>query len=56
LEVYAEAKSAASQRIGEWAVLKKGPLDDLNQKLHATGLAPIEIAEIEREVFYLMTR
>ena len=56
LEVYAEAKAASGQRISEWAALKKGPLEDLNQKLRAKGLAPIAIAEIEREVHYLMTR
>ena len=56
LEVYAEAKAASGQRIGEWTALKKGPLDTLNQKLRAKGLAPIAIAEIEQEVYYLMTR
>jgi hypothetical protein len=54
--VYAEARAASSQRIQEWAALKKGPIDTLNQELKTKGLAPIAIAEIEREVFYLMTR
>jgi len=56
LQVYAEAKAASTQRISEWAAFKKGPLDTLNQKLRAKGLAPIAIAEIEREVYELMTR
>jgi hypothetical protein len=56
LQVYAEAKVSSAQRIGEWAAFKRGPLDTLNQKLRAKGLAPIAIAEIEREVYYLMTR
>jgi photosystem II stability/assembly factor-like uncharacterized protein len=56
LQVYAEAKSAATQRIGEWAALKKGPLEELNHKLQAKGLSPVAISEIEREVYQLMTR
>ena len=40
----------------EWSALKKGPLADLNRQLKAEGLTPIAIAEIEREVYYLMTR
>jgi hypothetical protein len=56
LHVYAEAKAASAQRTAEWSAFKKGPLDTLNQKLKTKGLAPIAIAEIEREVYYLMTR
>jgi hypothetical protein len=36
--------------------LKKGPLAELNQQLRLQSLAPITIAEIEQEVYYLMTR
>ena len=56
LQVYAEAKTASAQRTGEWSAFKKGPLETLNQKLRAKGLAPVAIAEIERDVYYLMTR
>jgi photosystem II stability/assembly factor-like uncharacterized protein len=56
LAVYAEARAASSQRIQEWAALKKGPIDTLNQELKTKGLEPIAIAEIEQEVYYLMTR
>ena len=56
LEVYAEARAASGQRLNEWTALKKGPIDALNQQLKTQGLAPIAIAEIEREVYYLMTR
>jgi photosystem II stability/assembly factor-like uncharacterized protein len=56
IEVYDEARAALSQRIQEWAALKKGPVDTLNRELKTRGLAPIAIAEIEREIFYLMTR
>lgn len=56
LEVYAEARASSNQRIQDWAALKKGPIDSLNQELKSKGLTPIAIAEIEREVYYLMTR
>jgi photosystem II stability/assembly factor-like uncharacterized protein len=56
LAVYAEAHKASSARVAEWAKIKQGPLVDLNQRLKAQRRAPIAIAEIEREVYYLMTR
>ncbi|MGA9669593.1 MAG: hypothetical protein WBQ94_10310 [Terracidiphilus sp.] len=56
LTVYAEARAASNQRIEDWAALKKSLLDTLNQELKTKGLQPIAIAEIEREVYYLMTR
>jgi photosystem II stability/assembly factor-like uncharacterized protein len=56
LEVYEEARTAAGQRIKEWAALKKGPIEKLNEQLKVQGLEPIAIAEIEREVYFLMTR
>jgi photosystem II stability/assembly factor-like uncharacterized protein len=56
LELYALAHKASSARVREWAALKQGPLDELNRQLKAQSLTPIAIAEIEREVYYLMTR
>jgi len=56
LAVYAEAHKASSARVAEWTRIKQGPLGDLNQRLKAQRRAPIAIAEIEREVYYLMTR
>jgi hypothetical protein len=56
LAVYAEAHKASSARVAEWTKIKQGPLGDLNQRLKAQRRAPIAIAEIEREVYYLMTR
>ena len=56
LAVYAEAHKASSARVAEWTTLKQGPLADLNERLKAQHRAPIAIAEIEREVYYLMTR
>jgi hypothetical protein len=54
--VYGEARTAAAQGIKDWAALKTGPLAALNLKLKTQGLEPIAIAEIEREVYELMTR
>jgi photosystem II stability/assembly factor-like uncharacterized protein len=56
LVVYAEARKASSAQVAEWTKLKQGRLADLNQQLKAQRRAPIAIAEIEREVYYLMTR
>ena len=56
LELYTQAHQASTAQIQQWAALKKGPLAELNQQLKAQSLAPITIAEIEREVYYLMTR
>jgi len=56
LEVYAQAHQDSAARVMEWNALKQGPLADLNRQLKSQGLTPIAIAEIEREVYYLMTR
>ena len=56
LTVYAEARKASQQRIQQWTALKTGPLAALNTQLKAQGHAPIAISQIEREVYYLMTR
>ena len=56
LEVYGQAHTDSAARLQEWSALKQGPLANLNEKLKAQGLTPIAIAEIEREVYYLMTR
>jgi photosystem II stability/assembly factor-like uncharacterized protein len=56
LELYAQAHKSATSRVQEWTALKKGPLTDLNQQLKAQSLTPIAIAQIEQEVYYLMTR
>jgi photosystem II stability/assembly factor-like uncharacterized protein len=56
LAVYDEARKASTARIQEWATLKQGPLADLNQQMKTQSLKPIAIGEIEREVYYLMTR
>jgi hypothetical protein len=56
LAVYEQARAASSERIKQWDALKKGPIEKLNQQLKAQGAAPIAIAEIEREVYTVMTR
>jgi hypothetical protein len=56
LIVYAQAHDASVARRKEWADLKHEALEQLNQQLKAQGAAPIAISEIEREVYYLMTR
>jgi hypothetical protein len=56
LIVYNEARAASARRIKDWADLKAGPLAALNLELKTQGLAPIAIAEIEREVYEFMTR
>jgi photosystem II stability/assembly factor-like uncharacterized protein len=56
LALYAEAHAASQARIQQWAALKRGELEKLNEQLKSQGRAPIAIAAIEREVYYLMTR
>jgi photosystem II stability/assembly factor-like uncharacterized protein len=56
LLLYAEAHRASVDRVQEWTDLKHGALERLNRQLRAQGETPIAIAEIEREVYYLMTR
>jgi photosystem II stability/assembly factor-like uncharacterized protein len=56
LAVFHEAQAASEQRTAQWTAIKKGPLQTFNTQLKAQGLAPIAIAEIEHEVYYLMTR
>jgi hypothetical protein len=56
LVVYAQARQASAARVREWAGLKHDGLEQLNRQLKAEGAAPIAISEIEREVYYLMTR
>jgi len=56
LIVYGEARTASARGTKDWAALKSGKLAALNLKLKTKGLSPIAIAEIEREVYELMTR
>jgi hypothetical protein len=56
LAIYAQAHKDSAARVQEWTTLKRGALERLNRQLKEQGEAPIAVAEIEREVYYLMTR
>jgi hypothetical protein len=56
MAVYEQGNQAMKTRIAEWTQLKAGSLKQLNDQLKQANLAPIAIAEIEREVEYFMSR
>ena len=56
IAVYKESSPRAKTCIAEWNQFKQRQLAQLNQQLGAANLAPIAIADIEREVEFLMSR
>jgi hypothetical protein len=56
IAVYKESSQQAKTCIAEWNQFKQRELAQLNQQLGKANLAPIAIAEIEREVDFLMSR
>jgi hypothetical protein len=56
IAVYEESSQRVKARIVEWTAFKQTRLPQLNQKLREANLAPIAIAEIEKEVEFLMSR
>jgi hypothetical protein len=56
IAVYQESSPQAKTRIAEWTRFKQMRLAQLNQRLRKANLAPIAIAEIEREVEFLISR
>lgn len=54
--VYNESSPQAKTSIAEWKQFKQTQLARLNQQLGKANLAPIAIAEIEREVEHLMSQ
>ena len=56
IAVYQESSQQVKARIAEWARFKQTKLAQLNQQLREAKLAPIVIAEIERQVEFLMSR
>jgi hypothetical protein len=56
LKLYGQAHGGMAFQVHRWKALKEGPVAELNRHLKAQGSQPIAIAEIEREVHYLMTR
>jgi photosystem II stability/assembly factor-like uncharacterized protein len=56
IAVYEESSQQIKVRIAEWARFKQTRLAQLNQQLREANFAPIAIAEIERQVEFLMSR
>ena len=56
IPAYKESSQQAKARIAEWTRFKQTRLAQLNQRLREANFAPIAIAEIEREVEFLMSR
>jgi hypothetical protein len=56
IAVYQESSPQIKTRIAEWARFKQTRLAQLNQQLREAKLAPIAIAEIERQVEFLIAR
>jgi hypothetical protein len=56
IAVYKESSQQAKSRLAEWNQFKQRQLVQLNQQLGKANLAPIAIADIEREVEFLMSR
>ncbi len=56
IAVYKESSPQVKARIADWTRFKQTRLTQLNQQLRQANLAPIAIAEIQREVEFLMSR
>jgi hypothetical protein len=56
IAVYKESSQQVKTCIAKWNQFKQTQLAQLNQQLAKANLAPIEIAEIEREVEFLISR
>jgi photosystem II stability/assembly factor-like uncharacterized protein len=56
IAVYRESSPQVRTRIAEWTRFKQTKLEQLNQQLREADFAPIETAEIERQVEFLMSR
>jgi len=56
IAVYQESSPQVKARIAEWARFKQTRLAQLNQQLLEANLAPIVIADIERQVEFLTSR
>ena len=55
VELYREASEAGTSALAAWTQLKSSQLAKLNEALQKAGVAPIQIAEIEREAEYEMS-
>ncbi len=55
MDLYHEAGQATKAGIADWNRVKSEQLAKLNQSLQQSGVAPIQISEIVREIEYLMS-
>jgi hypothetical protein len=56
VEIFTEMSKAAREKIASWQQYKKTDLDKLNDALKRAHLEPLQIAAIEEQVHYAMTR
>jgi photosystem II stability/assembly factor-like uncharacterized protein len=56
IEVYQESSRQVRARIAEWTQFKQTKLAQLNRQLREASLDPIAIAEVERQVEFLISR
>jgi photosystem II stability/assembly factor-like uncharacterized protein len=56
LAAYESAQAAAHARLEQWAAIKTRQLATLNSVLNRSGLSPMPIREIEREIDHYLTR
>jgi hypothetical protein len=56
LELFREADETMREQAAAWSKMKTGTLADLNAFLREQNMKTIQISEIEREVYELMTR
>ncbi len=56
IAVYKESSQQVKARIAEWIQFKQTKLTQLNQQLRKANFAPVAIAEIERQVAFLISR
>jgi photosystem II stability/assembly factor-like uncharacterized protein len=56
MDLYQQADQVARTGLADWTRVKSDQLSRLNHALQQSGLAPIQISEIEQEVEYLMSR
>lgn len=55
MELYQQSSQTMNQRVQQWQNLKKTEILQLNQQLQKAKMTPLQISQIEREVFYQMT-
>jgi len=56
MELYRQSRAAMAQRAQQWTELKHTAVQPLNRQLQQKGLIPLQLSQIEAEVFYQMTR